>query len=262
MSDAISDPIFSRDYEINSLLVNSQGRLGLYALLNLIQDIGWEHANSLGHGHSETLERKAMWVLTRQHTAMKRWPKWGSRVHVRTWLRPTSNAFVTRDYEIILNDEVIGHGTSSFVLLNAETRKPLRDNIGQIDFPSREDGKAPFDAEKIAAKSTGELENLAQFQVRNSDIDGNRHVNNTRYAQWILDALPFASHEKFTLSEYEVCFIHETKLGDVISIQSEPVPPANLSTDPTSNLSTQQAFFQGVRTSDQKVMFTARIRFS
>ena len=74
----------------------------------------------------------------------------------------------------------------------------------------------------------------------------NNHVNNTRYAQWVLDAIPFASHAKFLLKQYEINFIAETKSGDVVHIQEAPS-------------SSGTVFFQGLRESDSKVAFTVRM---
>ena len=93
----------------------------------------------------------------------------------------------------------------------------------------------------------------AQFQVRNSDIDLNKHVNNTKYAQWILDALPIQLLQAgVELKEYEVNFLAETKSQDVISVlqTSQDIPAEHL-------VITQ---FQGIRQSDNKPVFSAQMK--
>lgn len=235
-------------YDINSLLINTQGRLGLYALLNLLQDVGWAHAHSLGHGHQDTANRKAMWVLTRQKTRMTEWPDWGSKITIKTWLRPPESVFANRDYQVFLGEKLIGEATSSFLLLNNETRKPMREDLSKLGFPVRPNERVSLDAEKIQPQT--DVTSIAKFLVRNSDIDMNKHVNNTRYAQWVLDAVPFTSHKKFALRDYEINFIAETKEGDEVVIQ-EANSNATLQTGP--------AFFQGFRERDQKVVFTVRM---
>jgi medium-chain acyl-[acyl-carrier-protein] hydrolase len=125
----------------------------------------------------------------------------------------------------------------------------MREDLAKLGFPVRTDGALDFDAEKIQPQT--EVVTLAQFQVRNSDIDMNQHVNNTRYAQWVLDAIPFSSHSRFNLKEYEVNFIAETKAGDVITIQEARA---------NADVSNGQVFFQGFREADSKVTFTVRMR--
>ena len=84
-----------------------------------------------------------------------------------------------------------------------------------------------------------QAESLARFAVRNSDLDLNGHVNNIRYAQWILDSMPLQVDR---LKSYEVNFLAEVRAQDEIVIQRS-----------------QPTRFQGWRESDQKAVFTARL---
>jgi medium-chain acyl-[acyl-carrier-protein] hydrolase len=102
--------------------------------------------------------------------------------------------------------------------------------------------------EKIPLLEGGE--ELAEFKVRNSDLDLNNHVNNTRYAQWILDAVPVQSLKTATLHEYEINFLAETKLEDSISLQHFLLKsPADSSVQ-----------FQGFRKADAKTVFSAKLK--
>lgn len=98
----------------------------------------------------------------------------------------------------------------------------------------------------------GDFERLTDFQVRNSDIDIHQHVNNTRYAQWILDSIPMSWHLSFQLLQYEISFLAETKSNDVLSIMKskERLP---------SHHSSFSTVFLGYRASDQKYVFSARL---
>ncbi|MEK7356521.1 MAG: acyl-[acyl-carrier-protein] thioesterase, partial [Bdellovibrionota bacterium] len=93
-------------------------------------------------------------------------------------------------------------------------------------------------------------ERLATFQVRNSDIDMNDHVNNTKYSQWILDAMPIEWHRKYKLERYQICFLNEAKLGDSVDVSI-----AVLEGDENSARSKVQ--YQGFRVADSKPIFTA-----
>jgi medium-chain acyl-[acyl-carrier-protein] hydrolase len=235
-------------YDVSTFLVTRQGRLSLYGLLNLLQDTSIAHANLLGHGMSRTSERQALWVLTRQKVEMKKWPSLNERISIRTWVRPAEGAFAVRDFEILssIAGDVIGEATTSWLLLHADTRKPIREDVSTLGFTARTDGRASFDAEKVAPRT--DVETLARIEVRNSDIDGNNHVNNTRYAQWILDAIPIAWHSQYVLENYSVNFLAETRLGDAIDIQS------------VRSEATGDAYYHGLRVSDQKIVFTASLR--
>lgn len=237
--------IYSEDFRITSFLVNLRHRAGLYALLNLIQDVGWQHAVSLkwdftGQGLS--------WVFTRQKLVMKRWPLWNEVVSIQTWLRPaTDSPFVFRDYELHVKGEKIGECTSSFTLMDSATRKLAKPDWSPLAAIWRPEGNLALAPQKILLRP--DLASLTDFEVRNSDLDLNYHVNNTRYAQWILDAVPLEKLLTTELHEYEINFLAETKKGDVVTLQQ-------------SEEGGEIVQFQGLRKSDGKVVFSARMKTS
>ncbi len=240
--------VWIEKYKVTSYLVNLQGRAGLYAMLNLIQDVGWMHATHL----EVKLPANLGWVFTRQKLMMKEWPAWNETVVLKTWLRPpTSDSFLYRDYEILIDQKKIGECTSTFAVMDLQTRKLAKQDWNQFPKIWHTDHQLHHEADKILPASDADV--LAQFQVRNSDIDLNQHVNNTKYAQWILDAIPIDILKNSGLLEsYEVNFLAETKSGDVIQLQK--VTNSILE----GNSSVTQ--FQGLRTSDQKIVFTAKLR--
>src|SRR5947209_5506742 len=100
----MKEVIWEQTYEISSYLANPQKKLGIYSLLNLLQDAAWVHATHLGHGFESIMERKMIWALTRQKVLMDEWPHWGEQIKIRTWVRPLSGPFAIRDFEMFLND--------------------------------------------------------------------------------------------------------------------------------------------------------------
>ncbi|MBX9766350.1 MAG: acyl-[acyl-carrier-protein] thioesterase [Bdellovibrionales bacterium] len=241
-------PIWTENYKITSYLVNLRGRAGLYSILNFIQDVGWVHAFHL----KIELERHQAWVFTRQRITMSDWPAWNQTLTIRTWVRPPQDRFLLRDYELFLGDKKIGECTSTFTVMDMNTRK-----LSEVDWTRfsdlwRRDHALSTIPQKIPILGAGHR--LSEFQVRNSDLDMNQHVNNTKYAQWILDALPLELLKGgLHLSEYEVNFLAEVKMGDSVSIQQMTQSHA----DGASTL-TQ---FQGIRVGDQKSVFTARMTY-
>jgi acyl-ACP thioesterase len=107
----------------------------------------------------------------------------------------------------------------------------------------RQDGHLTIEPKKLQV-SKGLLK-LTDFQVRTTDLDMNGHVNNTRFAQWVLDSLPLEAHEAHQLRSYEINFLAEARYRDRISIQA-PVGRAD-------------HFFQGHRYGDDKLLFVAKL---
>lgn len=242
--------VWTEEYKITSYLVNLQGRAGLYPMLNLIQDVGWQHATHL----EIKIDKNLGWVFTRQKLVMKEWPHWNQNVRLVTWLRPpSSGSFLFRDYEIFIDDKKIGECTSTFAVMDLKARKLSQQDWSQYPQIWHAEKQLQNEAVKIPAQK--EVQDLIQFQVRNSDIDLNQHVNNTKYAQWILDSIPMnLLVEGPKLHEYQVNFLAEAKSEDVIQIQKvveEPVQDSK-----------RIIQFQGVRTADQKLIFTAQLHIA
>lgn len=243
----MTENVWTETYKVSSFLVNLQNRLGLFAALNLVQDAGWEHAVKMGIGYEEMAAKGIGWVLTRQRLAMNAWPAWGEQVEVRTWLRPASGAFLFRDFELFVAGHRVGEATSSFVTIDLGTRKLVKQDWSAYNGHWREEGALPLDPPKLLPAQEAEI--LARFHVRNGDLDANEHVNNTRYAQWILDSLPVDRLRSAFLHEYEVNFLAETKSGDEIALQR-------------ATAGGEWSQFQGLREADAKIVFVARLRAS
>jgi acyl-ACP thioesterase len=244
--------LWTENYKINSLLVNAMGRLGLYGLLNLIQETAWMHAEMLGFGMKTMEEKGLFWVVTRQTLKMSEWPAFGKNIQVQTWLRPPEGVFVAREFRILdESGKEIGSCVTSWLPLERQTKKILlaQDlyHWGQI---ARSETTGLI-ADKIPVDGT--YEKLATFRVRNSDLDTNQHVNNTKYAQWILDSIPYDLHRTLKLKSYSVNFLSETHLGDKVEIARNCSSGGGFIADEGDSL------YRGLRVSDEKVLFAAKL---
>ena len=101
-------------------------------------------------------------------------------------------------------------------------------------------------AERIAPRH--DLPEIARFEVRNSDLDVNGHVNNTRYAQWVTDTMTMDEHARLAIAEYEVNFLAETGVGDTVVIESD------------ADGSKPDRQYQGRKTTDEKPAFAVRLK--
>jgi medium-chain acyl-[acyl-carrier-protein] hydrolase len=239
-----------RQYEISSYLVNSKRELGLPPFLNLLQDAASTHADALGFGYHQMKAAGTFWVLSRQKLQMSVWPKWHEIIKIKTWIRMTGGPINHRDFTIVSGDKVIGECTTSWVAVDATTRRAVNFDRTKFLSPLSDMGKVNLEAVKISRQDN--LHQIASFIVRNSDIDQNLHVNNTKYAQWVLDAQPFEWLSQHTILNYSVNFLAETFLNDCISI---------FATKEVSSDESSEMHFEGIRTADNKCVFTARLNY-
>jgi len=241
----IENSIYTKKFEVNSINVNSNKRLGLFGILGFLQDAASEHAQELGFGFDDMVVKNIFWVLIRQKVIMKHWPKWHDKVTVQTWPKHFQGLYAYREFEIFIDDEKIGECSTTWMILDGSSHRPIKSDFLNEVINPREDYSLDFNAAKVDVK--GEFPWSHHFEVRNSDIDMNNHVNNTKYAQWILDSIPFEYHKTHVVDEFEINFTSESFLGDTINCQN------NIDHDKSELL------FKGVRQSDGKMVFAARI---
>jgi len=239
----MQESIFEKNYEVTSVNINMNKRLGLFGMLGILEDVGTVHAENLGVGLDDMIRNNAFWVFTQQTLKMTTWPKWKDIVTIRTWPRALDGMKAYRDYEIYCGDKKIGEPVATFMVLDGTTRRPDRATIAaNINRPTK---GLDFNHEKI--KVFDDMHDKTSVLVRSSDLDLNNHVNNTKYGQWILDTIPIQYHRQYLVDEFTINFISETHLGDHIDIKA------------TINDETLESYYQGVRHSDGKVVFASKI---
>ena len=149
---------------------------------------------------------------------------------------------VPRDFQFWRGQECFCQGTTLYIMLHRDSRRPALAPLQAQAFYGAERG--PHDPEKIPARQG--LPQLARFTIRASDLDMHAHVNNTRIGQWLFDAVPTQAHEQQRIHSYEVDFQAEMLARESIAIEAGP-------------LGEGKWHFNGRREEDGKVVFTARV---
>jgi medium-chain acyl-[acyl-carrier-protein] hydrolase len=237
--------MWSQTYQITGLMTDHRSELGLIGLLEVTQDMALQHARRINISREEMDSRRLFWALTRQNFVIERAPRLSETLTVQTWVRVTPEGLVMREFRLQAEQEPIATSVTAWLPLDVKTRKPVRQDV------------LPLLAGVARAETTGlqtpkvhpspPFVTRAVWEVRNSDIDHNDHVNNIRYAHWVLDALAFATFRECRIRGYEVNFLAETRLGEKIRIEQ--------------GAAGEVPEFRGVREGDQKVVFTSRLTF-
>jgi len=237
------------DYKINSHYINTNKKLGLYGLLGILQDVAGEHALRLGFGYEDSKKKGFFWVLVRQKLRINRWPDWNDLVTIKTWTKDIIGIYAIREYEIFVNDQKIGDCSTTWMILDSQTRRPKKiDNLDNL-FKPRLEKTLEYNAQKVSIPK--EIDSERRLKVQISDLDMNNHVSNIKYAEWILNLIPFSYHKEYVIKEYEINFSNEILLGEKIELFSnmKNISPSNNS----------ELFFKGDRVEDSKTVFAARL---
>lgn len=82
------------------------------------------------------------------------------------------------------------------------------------------DGDVDYDISMDKIQRIDEEQYHKEFNIRYSDIDSNNHVNNVKYVEWAIEAVPIEVVNDYILKRVKVNFEKETTYRDKISVSA------------------------------------------
>lgn len=211
---------FSKNYEIHYYEVDYRLQSTITTIVNFMGDIGTEQSDRLGVGMEYLISKNMTWVFYQYDIKVHRYPKYGERLKMVTEPSGFKKFYATRDYILYdENDNKIVESQAVFFLINTDKRKAMRVPEEQYIIYGIEDelGK-DFKIDRL--EKLEEAMYSKEFKIRYSDIDSNRHVNNTKYIEWAIETLPLEVVKDYELKRIKVTFEKECLYGEEVSVST------------------------------------------
>ncbi len=203
---------YREKYTIRSSEVSTDGKAKLQSICDLLQETAGNHALKLDFDISQLREQNLTWMLHRLHLKMDSFPDWRDEIIIKTWPSSGDTLRAYRDFLIMdQSGNNIGRSLSYWLMINTETRKPVR-MPEEILKMAPGDVEHVMDIKKKRIEYNGETEGSKIFRVRRSDLDLNEHLNNVKYIEWALEALP----AELKVREIDIEFLAECTEGEEI----------------------------------------------
>jgi acyl-ACP thioesterase len=204
--------IFTSTYRVRSYETDFLRRLKPVTLLNYLQDAASCHATVLGFSVADLLQKNLTWVLSRYQIRVNRYPLEGDEIRVRTWRSAVDSFHALRDFEIVdENDRTLAVASSSWLIINLDSRRPVRIKTAVEDFPVYPCRSFPDDF--IALPKCEACERELVFRVRLGDLDQNQHVNHAVYPEWAFETVPSLVLKSSLPAEIHVTYRAEAVYG-------------------------------------------------
>ncbi len=186
------------------------------AVLELFQDAAGQHAEELGVGFASMLHRNYLWVMTRVKFKVLVEPKQYQKVVVKTWPLEPNRINYRREYLIEdLDGNVLISGGSEWVVIDSEKRK----FVAASDLYPFNDGFIEEITFKEKLQKIRDFQTDKEFYFVNAgfdELDFNNHVNNTKYAKYVLNAISPKSPLK--IDTFQIDFRKEVMEGEKLGI--------------------------------------------
>ncbi|NLJ83224.1 MAG: hypothetical protein GX330_08890 [Bacteroidales bacterium] len=214
--------IYEQEFKIYTYLIDDNCKLTLPNLMYLLQEVAWAHTNKNQTGWRFLQIKNMFWVIVKLYIQIDRMPEWNETIRIRTWGRPSELIIYPREFEVYdsENNRIIA-ATSAWVILDKEEFK-----IQQVNL--QKDRNVMYD-HHVLSKKIPKIPAVEYpiapsfFSVAYSDMDLNKHVNNTRYVLWAIDEYPYEFHKNHRLKTCNIQFISQAKHLDRITIQKKEI---------------------------------------
>ena len=214
---------YVKSYTIDTTHVDQMNNLRPSVLLSFFQDMATEHAVLMGLTREYLVENyNACWIVVRNWYTLKKPLKVNEVLTIKTWHRGASPLIVYRDFDLYVGDELVGEAVAAWVIADVNDRKMLRPSTVEAVVNS----PVPETVKNVKLKTIRRYDDLEQMftrTVRYSDLDVNGHMNNTKYADLILDAFDPCEMEGRYIGELELNYSKECKWGETIEIARRQV---------------------------------------
>lgn len=186
-------------------------------LLQAYEESAIQDALNLGFGRSAMDIRGLSWMLYRITLELQSSTTLDA-FEIRTWPSGHEKLFVYRDYEVIQGGEVKGGGSSTWLMVDQNTRKPVISRDIRKLLSGNE--HAPHWERAVSSRKNGKLLYYSTHKVADVHIDYNNHLNNKLYVDFALGDL---KKPYIFLKRLNVQYSREVQSGDTILCRTEQI---------------------------------------
>lgn len=223
-------PRHARAYKPRYCELDERGEVTPAAMMALFEETAVSHCDVTGWDVFRLRREGFGWILLEGGFEMTRYPRYGERFTIETWLSGARLFYGLRGFEVKGDDgSTIGRAWSLWTFYDLARRRPapVLDDIlaawkpDPAVSPSRRSTRTAGDE---SASCPPIPSPKAAIEVRPLDIDTNGHVNNVRYLEWAVGAVPATVRDGYRLSSVEGRYLHEVKEGRRVVPASFPLP--------------------------------------
>lgn len=208
-----------KQYEIKFTDCDPYDNLKPSSMLAFMEESACLSAEELGFGYGAIAPKNLGFIIVNSYIELSRPIKLGEVLELHTWPLKPKNIIFFRDFELFVNGEKVGVATTRWCMIETGTFKlmPTSAFFTELDFSSyNSERSVEFNSWKIPQLLDGEL--AYSKKVSYSDYDHYFHVNNTKYADFMLDAFSVSELENKYVSKLQITYTKQCKIGETINL--------------------------------------------
>ena len=215
--------MFSKKYVVGPSDADQNLNAKISTLFVYMQDVSMEHAEELGIGKEATMDKGMMWVITRYSLSIIRLPRYLEEITVSTYTGRDMKFIFPRHFEMRDKDNnLLVTASATWMVLDQSTHKVNLNPFNNKKLPcEHHDYEEPL-PEKVQPQETSLID---KRRVRNSDVDINNHLNNTRYIEYLVDSHDFDFYRSREIKHITLEYQKEIKINQLVEIYYNNAEP-------------------------------------
>lgn len=204
-----------KNYEIRYTDVDSYDILKLSSLLGFMQESAGFSADELGFGYNTIKKCNIGFIMSGWYVELFRPIRYGEVLTVHTWPIRPNNVIFLRDFELYVGEEKVGAAVSRWCMMDVVNFKimPVLSFFKNYDLSIwNTERSLEFNSWKIRAEENPK--NVYVHEVGYGDYDHYFHMNNTRYADYLISAFSDKEFKGKFISKMQISYIKQCKIGD------------------------------------------------
>ena len=216
------DMISTEQFKLRYSEIDCTHTLKPQVLLNFMQDLASDNAEKFGFGYTFNIQNNVAWFLLKYHFEFGNYPEKIYNFTLSTHAKGYNKLFALRDFKMEYEGKVIGRATSSWGLIDLNTKSMVPISKLLSDNPNiKPREKHPDDLEYNKIKPIERVDREKVFEARFDDLDVNQHVNNSNYIKWALEVLNFDFRKTHKLKTLDMLFKKELKYAQRVISQAQ-----------------------------------------
>ena len=200
--------------EVSTHDIDLNGNAKPSEILRYLQEAANKNFSDMGPSYSELLENNLSFIISRAAINIYSPLKELEKISVETWATENSGVIFPRSYRIKSGENVLVEALMNWALINTTDKSFVRGSEFDVSVYGTDE---PLDiSTRFKIPKDMDLKLVGEKKVMYSDIDKNRHMNNTKYPNVLFDYIP--NVEKLFISGIMINFASEAPFGATLKI--------------------------------------------
>lgn len=189
------------------------------SLLSYLEESACLSADELGFGYDAISKKNLGFIIVNYYIELYRPLKLGETVEIHTWPVKPRHTIFFRDFEFYINGDKVGVATTRWCMVNLPdfTVAPVSAFFNEEDFSDYNTERSViFGGWKIPTVGCGAP--VYSKKITFSDYDHYFHVNNTKYADLMLDVFSVEELRGKTIKKLQISYAKQCKIDEILDL--------------------------------------------